>query len=439
MNSIAHSRAGLVLGLLFSLSMSSKGSAQDTLIPVPPPETKAIDQIPKNLAREILGASVKVYIGTENGGWKASGTVADPLLSDDVSGSAPFPAGRSIFIVDIAGRYPLQKVTFQSNGAIGEAKVFTSAVRLDPESSRWRAAANGTKIEVGDISQIPLSAEARYVKIELNLSQAGEIGTFGIYSTAAVTRFTFDPTPKDENTVVHTATGAAKAPPLQQCVNLASLSAQGRVAYVSSTENLSDSVNQVDENVNTLYTFKPEDPKPIGIVKLHKSQPIRRISLITMPQEAEVDFYVMPGIPAHLPPPLVRVTPDRFHFLGRFPFLAAAFSQVETTLGDFLTDQSPTATVRGKNGRFVTDINHIRGQYVMFVWRSEHPLVVRDFSVMSDYAYHDIGDAPGDHVGNLDLAVNATGLPRAPINPPLIPPTTVIPPVEPPDVPPVSP
>jgi hypothetical protein len=79
-------------------------------------------------------------------------------------------------------------------------------------------------------------------------------------------------------------------------VDLAKVQSGAEVVFISSGKHATVS-RAIDDDRRTVFEFADSDPRPVLIVKLTNSAPIRRVSLVAGSQTGKVDVYLLNQLP----------------------------------------------------------------------------------------------------------------------------------------------
>jgi hypothetical protein len=387
-------KARFVCGL--SLAAVVSAQAADVLLhKVPPLTVEQAPQYPENLARYSLGAQIEVSPKADaklqlSSMSQDSNTAAAALLCDDPTVGYGLAGGATTVMVSLPNIENVESLAFLNNGARGTVAIATSSVQLPPDSPQWHSAGQ-QELSAGAVKAKIGPSEAKYVKLTFNVTQAGRIAGFGLYSTPAVSDFTM-PRPrkaafesKAENVGLITA-------------NLTDVHAKARALYVSSGAEAKDANKMIDGQPATSFTFAGEDASPIAIIDLGKETKLRRLSAIYSPRKGNVDFYVLKSLPIAAQSEgdqLNAAALQKGAPAGQTPAATAATELVQNVK---LTDAAvanlkPVGSVANNEGegRASIDFPETTGRYVMVRWSSVAPSQ-DGFSVAEVAAF---GGAPG--------------------------------------------
>jgi len=332
MGGIAAKRRSFLRALTFFLGLGiglSTSSADLVLQKVPPLTVAQAPNYPQNLARFDLGAQIESDVEAD-----ASSSV--PFLSGDPASVYALRTGTTRLLISLAKIENINSVAFLNREAKGTVTIALSSAKLSPDSPQWHDAGQ-QELSSGLISASIGPAEAKYVRLTLNVRIPGRIGNLGIYSAAAVSDFTM---PRARNV---SAEALAKAN-----YNLADLHAKARTIFVSSGDDLQLAQNMIDGQPGTSYTFAANDAAPAAIIDLGRSVPVNRISTFSTPGSAVVRFYVLDTLPGDSignPAAALRIDPQTL----------AAFKIVRTGSDD-------------GSGRVAVNFEETTGRYVMLAW-----------------------------------------------------------------------
>ena len=324
----------LVLGLAPALS-----AADLVLQKVPPLTVEQAPAYPENLARHHLGAKLET-----NGDGKA-----EALLSGDPTASYSLPAGTSTLLVALPTIENVDSLAFMNAGAKGQVTIATSNAKLPADSPQWKEAAQqelsgyALKAKIGP-------SEAKYVRLTFNLTEPGQIAGFGLYSTPAVSDFT-----------------APRSRANAEQAKMTDIHSKARALYVSSGSDVRQANNMIDDQTTTSYTFAAEDGTPTTVIDLGKSSTVSRISAVYSSGAGNMEFYVLPSLPAGAVDATVQVSSPGAD--GASPTPDAAPKTVRLDDAAFAAlKPAGTATDRGTDGRAAVNFAPTTGRYVMVRW-----------------------------------------------------------------------
>ena len=317
-------------------------SAADLVLQkVPPLTVEQAPAYPENVARQHLGAKLE----TAPGDTDSKATAA--LLSGDPTASLRLPAGTTTMLVSLSKIENVDSLAFVNAGAKGQVTIATSNAKLHADSPQWKTAAEqdlsseNVKAKIGP-------SEAKYVRLTFNVTEPGQIAGFGVFSTPQVSDFT----------APRTRANAEQA-------KLSDIHAKARALYVSSGSDVRPANNMIDDQTGTSYTFAAEDGTPTTVIDLGKTSTLSRISAVYSPSAGNVEFYVLPSLPAGNVDAAVSApgadgaspTPDVAPKTVRMD--DAAFAGLKPV---------GSATDAGNDGRASVDFAPTSGRYVMVRW-----------------------------------------------------------------------
>ncbi len=79
-------------------------------------------------------------------------------------------------------------------------------------------------------------------------------------------------------------------------VDLAKIQSGGQIVFVSSGQRPAVS-HAIDDDRRTVFMFSSSDPRPTLIIKLTKSRPLHRVSVVVGSEAGKVDVYLLGEIP----------------------------------------------------------------------------------------------------------------------------------------------
>ena len=328
----------LVLGVAPALS-----AADLVLQKVPPLTVEQAPAFPENVARQHLGAKLESTAGPTDS------QAASALLSGDPTASLRLPAGMTTLLVSLAKIENIDSLAFVNAGAKGQVTIATSNAKLHADSPQWKEAAQqdlsgeNVKAKIGP-------SEAKYVRMTFNVTEPGQIAGFGVYSTPQVSDFT-----------------APRTRATAEQAKLTDIHAKARALYVSSGNDVRQANNMIDDQTATSYTFAAEDGTPTTVIDLGKSSMLSRISAVYSPGAGNIEFYVLPSLPAGNVDSTVQVSSPGADGASPTPETAPKTVRLDDAA---LAGMKPvgTATDGGSEGRASVDFAPTTGRYVMVRW-----------------------------------------------------------------------
>ena len=319
-------------------------SAADLVLQkVPPLTVEQAPAYPENVARQHLGAKLEAAAGDSD----SKATAA--LLSGDPTASLRLPAGTTTLLVSLSKIENVDSLAFVNGGAKGQVTIATSNAKLHADSPQWKDAAQQelssetVKAKIGP-------SEAKYVRLTFNITEPGQIAGFGVYSTPQVSDFT---APRNRATA--------------EQAKLSDIHSKARALYVSSGSDVRQANNMIDDQTATSYTFAAEDGTPTTVIDLGKASTLSRISAVYSPGAGNIEFYVMPSIPAGDVDSTTQVSAPGAD--GASPTPDAAPKTVRLNDAAFAgLKPVGTATDGGSEGRASVDFAPTTGRYVMVRW-----------------------------------------------------------------------
>ena len=316
----------LVLG-----AMPGASAAELVLHKVPALTVEQASAYPENLARRHLGARVEST--------SASGdtSAAAALLSGDPTARYSLPAGSSSLLIALPKIENVDSISFTNSGAKGNVSIATSNAKLPADSPQWQKAADEELS--GDTVKANIGpSEAKYVRLTFNVTEPGQIGSLGLYATAAVSDFTKPRSAAAEED--STTIGLIS-------YNRSDIHSKARALYVSSGSDAKQAHNIIDDQTNTTYSFAAEDGTPATVIDLGKTSSIRRLSAAYAPRAGKMEFYVLKSLPRR-GANADTITLDEATFATMAPV--------------------GTANDDGSAGRASVDFPETSGRYVMVRW-----------------------------------------------------------------------
>jgi hypothetical protein len=304
---------------------------------------------PANLARADFGTRLLMVDG-QGKSVTAPQTATAALLGEHDPLGYALEAGATSMIVSLPKAEQIQLFNFLNLTAAGQVSVAVSNSKLPPNSPQWHSVVKTQEFSGQDVVNCELgSVEARYVKLDFQLTTAGRIDTFGLYGKRAAAK-----------------AGARRGTgPLYlsgnkfigyDFVDYGGTSAPATVVHVSAGEDLNAAQAMVDGNLKTGYTFKPTDRHPMAVIDLGTSRSLRRVSVAYKAGPGRLDFYVMPDPTSRegyfRASNQQRSSADVASMVGNdFPGKREPIATVKT--GDQTGLQRANVNVAGQSGRYL--------------------------------------------------------------------------------------
>ena len=318
-------------------------SAADLVLQkVPPLTVEQAPAYPENVARQHLGAKLETAGNTDS-------QAAAALISGDPTASLRLPSGTTTLLVSLSKIENIDSLAFVNGGAKGEVTIATANAKLHADSPQWKNVAQqelsseAVKAKIGP-------SEAKYVRLTFNVTEPGQIAGFGVYSTPAVSDFTAPRTPA----------GATQA-------KLSDIHAKARALYVSSGDDVRQANNMIDDQTATSYTFAAEDGTPTTVIDLGKTSMVSRISAVYSAGAGNMEFYVLPSLPAGNVDSTVQVSTPGADGASPTPDMAPKSVRLDDAAFAGLKPVGSAAD-GGSEGRASVDIAPTTGRYVMVRW-----------------------------------------------------------------------
>lgn len=360
-------RSSQVVALFCGLA-SLSFAADVTFQKVPPLTVEQAPSYPQNLARYHLGAQVEATPQASPAASLQLSSQADDrntaeaaLLCNDPTIGYALPSGATTLLVSLPNIENVDTVSFLNKGAKGNVTIATSNAKLPMDSPQWNQV--GQQELSSDVVKAKVGpAEAKYVKITLNVAEPGRIAGFGIYSTPAASDFTMPRPRKVKLTDSTQSFGLITS-------NLSDLHAKARALYVSSATDVKEANNMIDDQPASAFNFAAEDAAPMAIIDLGKVTQLSRLSAIYSPRPGTVDFYVLQSLPneqrsenvgvAAAPPQMNPAVVSATVAPNTYTLSEAAFSNMK-----------PVGSVTNTEGqgRASVDFPTTSGRYVILKW-----------------------------------------------------------------------
>ena len=356
-------RSAWLAGALLCTSLPLSGVAGDLVLQKAPPlSIRTAPAYPENLARFHFGAEVKATPHSVplamlqlSSSSTDQNTAEAALLCDDPTTGYAIPAGSSSLFVSLANIENVEHLAFLNEGADGEFVVALSNANMPGQSPEWRGAGKGV-MSHGPVTLKVGPGEAKYVRLDFNLSRPGRIAAFGVYATPALSDFTM-PRPRKVSFAESNASFALIN------FSVSDLHTRARGLYASSGD-LEQISNMIDDQASTSYEFAPADALPTALIDLGRERNLSRISAIFGQQPGSIEFYVLKDLPndGESEGSDVRQIAN----VGQNAELPSSLKLSEKTIAQL----KAVGSVESANGRAALDFQETTGRYVMLRW---HP------------------------------------------------------------------
>jgi hypothetical protein len=258
----------------------------------------------KNLARLNCGAHIdRILPDGVIAVPVASASEDDPaaLVLDDNTLSCPLPRGDSTFIITLSRISVLQRFAFINQNAAGQGnfELAVSNYRLGSNDPKWAPVQKATSFGGQRLINLPiLGAEAKYVKVTFHVQREGRLAGLALYGSRTLDGFA------DRHVLrAHTSFSFGTMKLVRHTedtlnFNFANQYAHARIVYVSSG-GAPSAPRMIDDDVDTSFSFAPQDSHPTVIIELSKHQNLRRVSAVYQMQAAQVEVYLLNELPAN--------------------------------------------------------------------------------------------------------------------------------------------
>jgi hypothetical protein len=351
-------------GLLAAAFLPSLASAADVVLQKAPPlNIRTATSYPENLAKFHFGAEVKAVPHSVpldllqlSSNSSDQNTSEAALLCDDPTTGYVLPAGHSSLLISLSNIENVDHLAFLNEGAAGDFTVAVANANMPAQSPEWRSAGNG-QMTRGPVALQVGPGEAKYVRIDFNLTAPGRIAAFGIYATPALSDFTM-PRPRKAS-FAETSPGFALIN-----FSLSDLHLRARGLYASSGD-LERISEMIDDQPGTAYEFAAADPAPTALIDLGRERNVSRISAVFAEQPGAIEFYLLKDLPADSAVEGSDLRPVANAGQTQSAEFPNSLKLSEETIGRW----KPVGSVEGANGRAAVDFPAVTGRYVMLRWR----------------------------------------------------------------------
>ncbi|MEO8438768.1 MAG: hypothetical protein ABI540_00970 [Spartobacteria bacterium] len=359
---VSSSAMTAVCALLLCPSLSV--GADVVLQKAPPLTVRQAPSYPENLARYHFGADVKTSPGTASLAklqLSANGvdqnTSATALLCDDPTTGYRIPAGASSILISLPNIENIQAVSFLNDGTAGSVTVSVSNADVPENNPGWRRIQKGAMTE-GTFASNFGPGEAKYVRLDFDVTQPGRIAAFGVYATPALADFTM-PRPRKVSFEEDSASFALIN------FSFSDVHAKARGLYASSG-NLEQVNYMIDDQPATAYEFASNDASPTAVIDLGRERNLSRLSAIYAAQPGSVDFYVLRNLPGQA----LEDSSSGVQQIANVEQGADLPASLKISEQAFAGLKPVGSVVSSGDGRASVDFPEVAGRYVMLKW---HP------------------------------------------------------------------
>jgi hypothetical protein len=366
-------------GALLSALLPALGTAADIVLQKAPPlNIRTAPAYPENLARFHFGADVKAAPHSVplamlqlSSNSSDQNTSEAALLCDDPTTGYSLPAGASSLMVSLSNIENVERVAFLSESAEGDFAVAVANANMPAQSPEWRAAGKG-QMSRGPVTLEIGPGDAKYLRIDFNLSRPGRIAAFGVYATPALSDFAM-PRPRK---VSFAETNASFA-----LINfsLSDVHTRARGLYASSGD-LEQISNMIDDQASTTYVFAAADPAPTALIDLGRERSLSRVSAVFAEQPGTIEFYILNDLPND--GEVEGNDVQQIANYGQSGELPKSLKLSEKTIAKL----DAVGSVSAANGRAAVNFTEVKGRYLMLRW---HPTAAGEnaFSVAQVAAF----------------------------------------------------
>ena len=266
-----------------------------------PLDFEKLNELPKNLAKWHMGASL--LIPQSNGSMNQiplNSNLDDfpeaVILGDDESIGYELPEGKTTIIVDLGDNYQINRFILIGYGATGKMHMATATTLHDPESRKWMTIIRRQKIVGRDRMNMRFPhTEARYVKLDFDITTKGDVGGLGIMGIMTVAQTQFrDPDEElsqEEQKVLKEIAGKGNIN-----FDYASLYSGSSVSHITSGK--SESISQmIDDDFTTYHDFDTEDEETVLVVDISETFELDAVSVVFDATSGSMNFHLFNTLP----------------------------------------------------------------------------------------------------------------------------------------------
>ena len=369
-NMIAAALSGLALSVA-ALAESPAGG-QDS----------SAGSMPKNLARQHLGANLLIYNASNQ--TYAPTEAAAAWLDDDIATGWPAQTGKQDYLLALPEPSLVNNFAISAKSVAGTVTLYAGDEAAPPGAKSWTVLEKDVPIDsINEKLSKPFGRFTKYVLIETNLTDSGPWYSVYLYGAKSATAYKIQARaqPVDPRTVFGPYTNP------QTSFSLSSLYAHSKVTLAGG--NSGSWAQAIDDNPETGVFIAATQNAPGLAIQFDKSYSIQRISVLTdAGTKGKLDFYI-----ANAPAKAGDTTAsnDGSHYIR-----VANPEQDSSTATDLGT---PVATVNfdGSSPRASVDFTPASGTKLMARWTPDtagQPLNLREVNSFGDVALNDYELAP---------------------------------------------
>ncbi len=277
--------------------LSARSSSTIDLFRLPEPTPEQLEEIPKNLARWHMGATL---ILVKDGNQFQRIQVPDVgyfeesiFLSDNSALTYTIENGRHDYIIDLGQFMRVSRFFLNNQSASGNFQLLKSDTLEDVGSQAWIPLTKKVDFGSGEIPHVTFpETETRFIMVRFDISKTGTIGNFGATGPLKITQaeFTLGKGESEEELL------QAQSPIIDY--DFASAYTGTRIAYVSGGP-LGDILHLLDEDPTTVYPF-PSTQECVIIVDMKKETQVRTFAAQYSTQTSGlVQVYFLDQLPSY--------------------------------------------------------------------------------------------------------------------------------------------
>jgi len=263
---------------------------------IPEMSTRDLQEIPKNLARWHMGATLILIkddqfqrIQVPDVGYFEESV----FLSDNSALTFPITQGEHDFIIDFGQFMTISRFFLNNRDAAGSISIKASDTLEEVESRNWIEVTDNVAFGQDEIPSVTFpEVNTRYLLISLDIEKAGKIGNFGATGPLKITEAEFTVGKGEETDDVI----KAQSPIID--FDFGASYTGSRIAFISGGP-LEKVLNLLDEDPTTTYDF-PNGEEAVMILDLKKETKFRTFTAqYTTSMSGLVQVYMVDHLPSY--------------------------------------------------------------------------------------------------------------------------------------------
>lgn len=390
-------KVNLILAAGFVLATAA-AQAADTVDPSGAQAASAAstESMPKNLARQHLGANLLIYTPADQ--TYAPTEAAAAWLDDDIATGWPALTGKQDYLLALPQPELVNNFMISERNAAGTVTLYAGDEAAPPGAKSWTLLEKDTPVEsINEKMGKPFGRFAKYILIETNLTDSGPWYSLYLYGEKSATAYHIQERaqPVDPRTEFGPYTNPATA------FSISSLYAHCKI--LAAGGDASSWQNAIDDNPST-GTFVAATQNEAGLaIQYDHAYPVERVSVLTDEgTKGKLELFVV--TPPTAAPTASRTTGSQYIKVANQTDAVGTDAPATTPVAVAappvdLSNQTPVATINfdGTSPRASVDFTSTSGTVLLARWTPDtagQPLNVREINSFGDVALNDYELAP---------------------------------------------